>query len=70
MVDPGISAGIYEPRPELVVAPKTTDSPGIITGEHGAKTASEVSSTQPTATGPCSGLYDPGWSSLFGTEIG
>ena len=70
MVDPGLSTGTYEPRPELVVAPKTTDNPGIVTAEHSAGTASAVSSTQPTATGPVTGRYEPNWSATFGIEIG
>jgi len=69
MLAPGIYADVYYPGQPSVTVPGAADDPGITTGEYAAGSASAISSTRPTETGPITGLYDPEWSAALGIEI-
>ncbi len=59
----------YHLTQATVTIPSATDDPGIITGVYGADSASAISSTRPTETGPVTGIYDPEWAAALGIEI-
>jgi len=63
----GVFAGNYYPDQPSVTVP--TDDPGITTSVYAADSATAISSTRPTQTGPMSKLYDPEWSAALGIEI-
>jgi hypothetical protein len=67
MLDPGLSGDFYYPSQPSVTVP--TDDPGITTGVYSADSASAISSTRPTETGPMTGFYDPEWAAALGIEI-
>jgi len=69
MLAPGIYADVYYPYQPSVTVPTATDDPGITPGVYGADSASAISSTRPTETGPVTGLYDPEWGAALGIEI-
>jgi len=69
MLAPGIYADVYYPSQPSVTVPAATDGPGITTGLYGADSASAISSTRPTDTGPMTGFYDPEWFAALGIEI-
>ena len=69
MLAPGIYADVYWPYQPSVTVPAATDDPGITTGAYAADSASAISSTRPTETGPMTGLYDPELAAMLGIEI-
>ena len=69
MLAPGICSDVYYPGQPSVTVPTATDDPGITTGLYGADSASAISSTMPTETGPMTGPYDPELSAMLGIEI-
>ena len=69
MLAPGVYAGVYYPGQPSVTVPTATDAPGITKGEYAQDSASAISSTRPTETGPITGPYDPEWSAALGIEI-
>ena len=69
MVISGIHGDVYDPGITPVTIPSAGDDPGITTGVYGADSATAISSTRPTDTGPMTGRYDPEWSAALGIDI-
>jgi len=70
MIASGVAGGdVYYPSQPSVTVPTATDDPGITTGAYSADSATAISSTRPTNTGPMTGLYDAELSAALGIEI-